>query len=103
MNEKDFEINNDLKTKRFSHALLLGSLSTQRLPVSQACGFILGYEITLNSARFNVSSAEPENELNCSEVWCRFAVERSASVSVSAYNAQGATKPSVLKWLESGT
>lgn len=71
--------------------------------MSQTCGFILGYEITINSAKLKVSVSEPGSELNCSEVRCHFAVERSATVSVSAYNAHGATQPSVLKWLRSGT
>lgn len=92
------------------HFLVLFSLSTQRLPVSQACGSILEYEITLvssntlNSTKFNVSSANTE-KLICDEVQCHYnrSVERSLFVSVSAYNTYGATRASFLKRLGSGT
>lgn len=74
------------------------------------CGSILEYEITLvssntmNSTKFNVSSANPK-KIICDEVQCHynFSVERSRFVSVSAYNAYGATTPSYLKRLGSGT
>lgn len=74
----------------------------QKLPVSQACGVILGYEVRLfykngTSAVVNGSIAERYGML-CDEVQCHFnsSLKDASSVSVSAYNAHGATVPSYL-------
>lgn len=90
-----------------SHANTGCFITWKRLPVT--CGSILEYEITLvssntmNSTKFNVSSANPK-KIICDEVQCHYnsSVERSRFVSVSAYNAYGATRPSYLKRLGSG-
>lgn len=84
-------------------------LPTQTLPVSQACGFILGYEIKLSygngtTLSVNVSTAEPGSQLVCAETHCHFnsSIEEVTSVSVSAYNAHGGTTPSYLNMPTSG-
>ncbi|XP_030262992.1 interleukin 12 receptor, beta 2a, like isoform X2 [Sparus aurata] len=77
-------------------------LTWKKLPVSQACGVILGYEVRLfykngTSAVVNGSIAERYGML-CDEVQCHFnsSLKDASSVSVSAYNAHGATVPSYL-------
>ncbi|XP_070704071.1 interleukin 12 receptor, beta 2a, like [Pempheris klunzingeri] len=77
------------------------ALTWKRLP--QACGLILGYEVTLvynggTKVLMNVSTAEPVGPLVCDERQCRFtsSLNGVSSVSVSAYNAHGATVPSYL-------
>lgn len=74
----------------------------QKLPVSQACGLILGYEVRLSyknstSVVVNGSIAERYGML-CDEVQCHFnsSLQDALSVSVSAYNAHGATVPTCL-------
>lgn len=74
----------------------------QKLPVSQACGLILGYEVRLSykngtTVVVNGSMAERYG-MWCDEVQCRFnsSLKDASSVSVSAYNAHGATVPSYL-------
>lgn len=86
------------------HPSLFSSLHPiQRLPVSQACGLILGYEIRLfysygTAVLVNVSTAEPGGQLVCDEMQCHFtsSIKDASSVSVSAYNAHGATAPSYI-------
>nr|XP_046270741.1 interleukin 12 receptor, beta 2a, like isoform X2 [Scatophagus argus] len=75
----------------------------KRLPKSQACGHILGYEVRLSynnstTVLVNVSTAEPRGQLACKEMQCHFnsSLKDASSVSVSAYNARGATVPSHL-------
>lgn len=84
-------------------------LPTQWHPVSQACGFILGYEIKLSFSNgtmlsVNVSTAEPRNQLMCADTQCCFnsSTEEVTSVSVSAYNTHGGTTPSYLNMQTSG-
>lgn len=84
-------------------------LPAQTLPVSQACGFILGYEIKLSYSNgttlsVNVSTAEPRSQLMCAGTQCCFnsSIEEVTSVSVSAYNAHGGTTPSYLNMPTSG-
>ncbi|XP_068193973.1 interleukin 12 receptor, beta 2a, like [Antennarius striatus] len=76
-------------------------LTWKRLPVSQACGVILGYEVTLlykngTAVLVNVSRVKPRHHLLCDEKICCFTVafKTGSSASVSAYNAHGATVPS---------
>ena len=83
--------------------LLLSLRATQRLPVSQACGLILGYEVRLSYSEggadlVNLTTAEPTDQLVCSEMRCHLntSLNETSSVSVSAYNVHGATKPSYL-------
>ncbi|XP_036943815.1 interleukin 12 receptor, beta 2a, like [Acanthopagrus latus] len=77
-------------------------LTWKKLPVSQACGLILGYEVRLSykngtTVVVNGSMAERYG-MWCDEVQCRFnsSLKDASSVSVSAYNAHGATVPSYL-------
>lgn len=74
----------------------------QKLPISQACGVILGYEVKLfdNNSTLklvNVSTAESCGQL-FDEMKCLFnsSLKGVSSVSVSAFNAHGATVPSHL-------
>ncbi|XP_068605903.1 interleukin 12 receptor, beta 2a, like, partial [Brachionichthys hirsutus] len=76
-------------------------LTWKSLPISQACGVILGYEVRLlyqngAAALVNVSVAEPKDQLLCDERKCCFsaALKDASSASVSAHNAHGATGPS---------
>ncbi|XP_031168540.1 interleukin 12 receptor, beta 2a, like isoform X1 [Sander lucioperca] len=78
-------------------------LSWKTLPISQACGLILGYEVRLSynngtAVLVNMSTAEPRGRLLCDEMQCHFtfSLKDVSSVSVSAYNAHGATVPSYL-------
>ncbi|XP_051905350.1 interleukin 12 receptor, beta 2a, like isoform X1 [Hippocampus zosterae] len=75
----------------------------KRLPLSQARGHILGYEVKLFSkhstmALVNISVAEPRGRLVCDELQCYFnsSLKSVSSASISAYNAHGATVPSYL-------
>ncbi|KAM9346053.1 granulocyte colony-stimulating factor receptor-like [Symphorus nematophorus] len=75
----------------------------KKLPVSQACGLILGYEVRLSysngpAALVNLSTVEPADQLVCDETQCHFnsSLKDVSSVSVSAYNAHGSTVPSYL-------
>ncbi|XP_041813929.1 interleukin 12 receptor, beta 2a, like [Chelmon rostratus] len=83
-------------------------LTWKRLPASQACGRILGYEVKLSynngTVLVNVSTAEPKGQLVCDEMQCHFtsSLKDASSVSVSAYNAHGATVPSYLAMPVSG-
>ncbi|XP_073351307.1 interleukin 12 receptor, beta 2a, like [Pagrus major] len=77
-------------------------LTWKKLPVSQACGLILGHVVRLSykngtSVVVNGSIAEPYDML-CDEVQCYFnsSLKDASSVNVSAYNAHGATVPSYL-------
>ncbi|XP_033945011.1 interleukin 12 receptor, beta 2a, like [Pseudochaenichthys georgianus] len=76
------------------------ALTWKKLPPT--CGLILGYEARLsyNSTLvlLNVSTAEPKGLLVCEEIQCHLtsSLKDVSSVSVSAYNAQGATVPSYL-------
>ncbi|XP_032394305.1 interleukin 12 receptor, beta 2a, like isoform X1 [Etheostoma spectabile] len=78
-------------------------LTWKKLPTSQACGLILGYEVTLShnngtAVLVNMSTAEPRGLLLCDEMQCHstLSLKDVSSVSVSAYNARGATVPSYL-------
>ncbi|KAF1379394.1 hypothetical protein PFLUV_G00175610 [Perca fluviatilis] len=78
-------------------------LTWKTLPVSRACGLILGYEVRLSynnrtTVLVNMSTAEPRGRLLCDEMRCHFtfSLKDVSSVSVSAYNAHGATVPSYL-------
>ncbi|KAG8007039.1 Leukemia inhibitory factor receptor, partial [Nibea albiflora] len=86
-----------------SHETFNCTLMWKRLPMHRACGFIRGYEVRLyynnNTVKLvNVSTAEPEGRLACNETQCRFTSSLTdvSSISVSAYNAHGATEPSKL-------
>ena len=70
----------------------------QTLPLSQACGAIVGYEVTLfyNNSTWtllNLSHADL-----CNEMQCRLtsSLKDVSSVSASALNSRGATAPSHL-------
>ncbi|XP_040919211.1 interleukin 12 receptor, beta 2a, like [Toxotes jaculatrix] len=76
-------------------------LTWKRLPISQACGQILGYEVRLfysndTQTLVNVSTAESHGQLCCNEEQCylNFSLKDVASVNVSAFNALGTTVPS---------
>ncbi|XP_063759627.1 interleukin 12 receptor, beta 2a, like isoform X2 [Eleginops maclovinus] len=76
-------------------------LTWKKLPPT--CGLILGYEVKLSYNNgtlefLNVSTAEPKGLLVCEEIQCHLtsSLKDLSSVSVSAYNAQGATEPSNL-------
>ncbi|XP_042360621.1 interleukin 12 receptor, beta 2a, like [Plectropomus leopardus] len=78
-------------------------LTWKRLPISQACGLILGYEVRLSYSNYaevlvNLSTSEPGGQLVCSETQCRFnsSIKAISTASVSAYNTHGATEPSYL-------
>ncbi|XP_034534359.1 interleukin 12 receptor, beta 2a, like isoform X2 [Notolabrus celidotus] len=78
-------------------------LTWKELPASQACGLILGYAVRLShldsSVVFvNVSTAEHRGPLVCEEMKCYLnsSLKGVSSVSVSAYNAHGASGPSHL-------
>ncbi|XP_029294568.1 interleukin 12 receptor, beta 2a, like isoform X2 [Cottoperca gobio] len=78
-------------------------LAWKKLPISAACGVILGYEARLSYNNgtlvlVNVSVAEPKDSLVCGEMQCHFttSLKGVSTVSISAYNAQGATVPSYL-------
>lgn len=84
---------------------------TQKLPIYQACGVILGYEIKLTESGnatvlVNLSTSQPGNQLECDEMQCRFtdrsSIKDATSVSLSAYNVNGATTPSYLPKLVTG-
>lgn len=71
--------------------------------MSQACGRILGYVITLvyrngTAVLGNVTESGPRRQLVCGEKQCHFtsSIKDASSVSVSAYNTRGATRPSCL-------
>ncbi|XP_034395332.1 interleukin 12 receptor, beta 2a, like isoform X2 [Cyclopterus lumpus] len=73
----------------------------KKLPVSQAHGRILGYEVRLsynNNVLVTVTPVQPMGYVACEEMQCHFTspLKDVASVSVSAYNACGATVPSYL-------
>ncbi|KAL3053893.1 hypothetical protein OYC64_006255 [Pagothenia borchgrevinki] len=76
-------------------------LTWKKLPPT--CGLILGYEARLSYnidtlVLLNVSTAEPKGLLVCEEIQCHLtsSLKDVSSVSVSAYNAQGASVPSNL-------
>ncbi|CAJ1076711.1 interleukin 12 receptor%2C beta 2a, like isoform X1 [Xyrichtys novacula] len=78
-------------------------LTWKKLPTSQACGDILGYEVTLThldgSVDFmNVSTADHSDLLVCEEVKCHLnsSLKGMSSVNVSAFNAHGIGAPSHL-------
>nr|XP_057905419.1 interleukin 12 receptor, beta 2a, like isoform X2 [Doryrhamphus excisus] len=78
-------------------------ITWKKLPISQARGHILVYEVMLLSNHgtvvlVNVSTAELKGRLVCDEMQCYLnsSLKSVSSVSISAYNAQGATKPSYL-------
>lgn len=73
---------------------------TQKLPVSQACGVILGYEIRRfhddkPAELVNLSTSLSKSELECDKIQCHYlsSIKDTTSVSLSAYNAHGATEP----------
>lgn len=75
----------------------------KNLSVSQACYFILGYEVIVSykngtAMLVNVSATEPRGQLVCDELQCQFtsSLKDVSSVSLSAYNAHGTTVPSYL-------
>lgn len=77
--------------------------------MSQACGFILEYEIKQSYSNgstlsVNVSTAELRSQLMCTDTLCHFnsSIKSDTSVSVSAYNTHGGTAPSYLNILKSG-
>lgn len=77
--------------------------------MSQACGFILRYEIKLSYSNgttlsVNVSTAEPRSQLMYADTHCCFnsSIEEVTSVSISAYNTHGGTTPSCLDMQTSG-
>ncbi|XP_062264720.1 interleukin 12 receptor, beta 2a, like [Platichthys flesus] len=79
------------------------SLTWKTLPLSQACGAIVGYEVKLfynNSTwnMLNLSPAEARGPLLCNETQCRLtcSLKDVSSVSASALNSRGATAPSHL-------
>lgn len=78
-------------------------LTWKNLSISQACGLILGYEIRVSYNNgtvepMNVSTAEPNSQFVYNETKWRLtsSLKDVSSVSVSAYNALGATVPSCL-------
>ncbi|XP_019958364.2 granulocyte colony-stimulating factor receptor-like isoform X3 [Paralichthys olivaceus] len=77
------------------------TLTWKMLPLSQACGVIVGYEVKLfyNNSTWillNVSTAEPRDLLWCNETQCHLnhSLKNVSSVSASALNSHGATAPS---------
>nr|XP_061805072.1 receptor-type tyrosine-protein phosphatase F-like [Nerophis lumbriciformis] len=81
----------------------------QKIPISQAHGQILGYEVKLSSNHnmtelVNISIAEPRGLLVCDEHQCYLnsSLKSVSSASVSAYNAHGATMHSYLPIPEPG-
>ncbi|XP_061702901.1 interleukin 12 receptor, beta 2a, like isoform X2 [Syngnathoides biaculeatus] len=78
-------------------------MTWKKLPISQAHGHIMGYEVTLFSKHsttvlVNISVADPRGLLVCDELKCYLnsTLKSVSSASVSAYNAHGATVPSLL-------
>lgn len=74
---------------------------TQKLPISQTCGVILGYEIRLTQSDTTtelVNLSTSMNQLECDENKCRFtsSIKDTTSVSLAAYNGHGATTPAYL-------
>ncbi|KAM9843118.1 interleukin 12 receptor, beta 2a, like [Aulostomus maculatus] len=72
----------------------------KKLPISQACGHILGYEVRLShhngtAVLINVSAAELLGRLVCHETQCylNFTLKGVSSANISAYNSRGATVP----------
>ncbi|XP_034449120.1 interleukin 12 receptor, beta 2a, like isoform X1 [Hippoglossus hippoglossus] len=79
------------------------SLTWKTLPLSQACGAIVGYKVKLfyNNSTWrllNLSPAETRGLLLCNEKQCRLtsSLKDVSSVSASALNSRGATAPSHL-------
>lgn len=75
----------------------------QELPIPQACGQILGYEVTLSYNNgtvlpVKVSTVRTSNQLVCDGMQCYLnsSLKDVSSVSVSAYNAYGASVPAYL-------
>ncbi|XP_070837676.1 interleukin 12 receptor, beta 2a, like [Chaetodon trifascialis] len=84
-------------------------LTWKNLSTVQACGHILGYEVKLSYKNgtvvlVNVSTAESKGQLLCDARQCHFpsSLKDASSVSISAYNAHGATVPSYLAMPVSG-
>ncbi|KAK2833571.1 hypothetical protein Q5P01_017460 [Channa striata] len=78
-------------------------LTWKKLPVSQTCGVILGYNVRLSFGNgtemlVNVSTAEPSSQLVCDEMQCYLnsSLKDVLSFRVSAYNSHGATEASQL-------
>ncbi|XP_075994855.1 interleukin 12 receptor, beta 2a, like isoform X3 [Genypterus blacodes] len=77
-------------------------LTWKILDKSQACGRILGYEVSLTysdgtAMLVNLTIAEPSSQLVCEETRCHFNSSLSdVSVNVSAYSTHGATLPAGL-------
>lgn len=81
----------------------------QKLPFSQACGAILGYEIRVSDSEhtvgpLNLSTSSPMNQLECDDTHCLFtsSIKNATSVSLSAYNVHGATTPAYLHKVVTG-
>lgn len=78
------------------------ALTWKKLPLSQACGHILRYEVKLlnktGAWSVNLSTTEPSGQLVCDEMQCyhNSSLKDVLSASVSAHNAHGATRPSNL-------
>ncbi|XP_035471460.2 interleukin 12 receptor, beta 2a, like isoform X1 [Scophthalmus maximus] len=79
------------------------ALTWKTLPMSRACGVILGYEVTLfhndgTPVLLNFSTSEPRDKLLCHEMQCHLtsSLKDVSSVNVSAFNAWGVTVPSHL-------
>ncbi|XP_030590717.1 interleukin 12 receptor, beta 2a, like [Archocentrus centrarchus] len=78
-------------------------LTWKNLSISQARGFILGYELRLSyssgpASLINVSTTEPSSQYVHDKMkWhLTYPLKDVSSVSISAYSTLGATKPSVL-------
>lgn len=78
-------------------------LTWKNLSISQARGFILGYELRVSKSSgsaslINVSTTEPSSQYVHDKTKWRltYPLKDVSSVSISAYNALGATEPSVL-------
>ncbi|XP_057716558.1 interleukin 12 receptor, beta 2a, like isoform X2 [Corythoichthys intestinalis] len=84
-------------------------MTWKKIPISQAHGQILGYEVKLSSNHnmtelVNISIAEPRGLLVCDEHQCYLnsSLKSVSSASVLAYNAHGATMHSYLAIPEPG-
>ncbi|KAM9785003.1 interleukin 12 receptor, beta 2a, like [Syngnathus typhle] len=79
------------------------AMTWKKLPLSQACGHILGYKVKLfskhgTSVLMNISAAEPMDCLVCDGPHCHLnsSLKNISSAAISAYNAHGATLPAYI-------
>lgn len=77
--------------------------SHQKLPKSQECCLILGYEVKLEFCNgtlmlMNLSTVGSNSQLVCDGMQCYLSssLKNVSSISISAYNDHGATEPSHL-------